>query len=519
MAADDQVAQALIEFLRREGATSLDHGLGRTLLDHLVETYAITRRWQQPRWLQHAALIHSVYGTDTFERPLLPPSRRDELRQLAGERAERLAHLFSVVPRDPLFAGTHTWAAPEGEATRDELDAVLLLHLANGAEQAQDRDGSPGVWLAKLRELAELLIDSESVSPPLFTAELATFSAADETLTRRAYRDGGEDRLSLAAAVCPVVPEPCVWLSHLARSKGDQAAAQSWAAAARKRLQTLGTAWDKRLSFEQWHQLAEADRALEIDGATDPRALYEAATRGLTVPGKPPRPGGRDRWDRYLDSLGEGLGKVYPGLDSQPWYDPQDFPLARYLELHAAEIRDEILAIDPSTFQRESERIGRRGDWDVAFFYERGRRHDELCQACPVTTAGIEAYPAVRTLAGLIYASRMRPGTHIQPHRGPTNLRVRCHLGIEVPEGDCAIRVGDETRRWEQDRCLVFDDFFEHEAWNHTGEDRIVLIVDMWHPGLSAEEVSRLERLHGYTHAHARKLNRYWAKNAAARAD
>ena len=124
----------------------------------------------------------------------------------------------------------------------------------------------------------------------------------------------------------------------------------------------------------------------------------------------------------------------------------------------------------------------------------------------------------MRTITGLIYLSRMRAGTHIAAHRGPTNLRLRCHLGIDVPRGDCGIRVGDETRQWEAGRCLVFDDFFEHEAWNHTEHDRIVLIVDLWHPGLSATEVRLLEGLHGYTYAHARKLGGYWAANAAAAA-
>lgn len=122
----------------------------------------------------------------------------------------------------------------------------------------------------------------------------------------------------------------------------------------------------------------------------------------------------------------------------------------------------------------------------------------------------------MRTISGLIYVSRMGPGTHIAAHRGPTNLRVRCHLGIEVPSGDCAIRVAGETRYWEEGRCLVFDDFFEHEAWNHTAHDRIVLIVDLWHPALSPSEVRLLEGLHSHTYAHARRLSRYWAANAAA---
>jgi aspartyl/asparaginyl beta-hydroxylase (cupin superfamily) len=62
----------------------------------------------------------------------------------------------------------------------------------------------------------------------------------------------------------------------------------------------------------------------------------------------------------------------------------------------------------------------------------------------------------------------------------------------------------------------VFDDRFEHEAWNRTREDRIVLIIDLWHPGLSTTEVRLLEGLQEYAAAHARKLSRYWAANAAA---
>jgi aspartate beta-hydroxylase len=231
---------------------------------------------------------------------------------------------------------------------------------------------------------------------------------------------------------------------------------------------------------------------------------------------------GRRRFGRYVEALADGdpiaSGAIYPDLPSRPWHRPQDFALVHYLEANFTAIREEILGLESTRFHRESERISRIGDWDVAFFYERGRRHDDLCAACPVTIQGLDTHPTVRTMAGLIYVSRMRPSTHIRAHHGPTNLRLRCHLGIEVPEGDCAIRVGDQTRRWVEGACLVFDDHFEHEAWNHTEHDRIVLIVDLWHPSLSAEEVRLLEALHRYTHFHARRLGRYWSANAAARA-
>jgi aspartyl/asparaginyl beta-hydroxylase (cupin superfamily) len=110
----------------------------------------------------------------------------------------------------------------------------------------------------------------------------------------------------------------------------------------------------------------------------------------------------------------------------------------------------------------------------------------------------------------------MRPMTHITPHRGPTNLRLRCHFAIKVPAGDCAIRVEDETRQWSEGRCLVFDDFLVHEAWNHTEADRVVLIIDLWHPDLSDTEVMLLQALHNYTYLHAQRLSRYWSTNAAA---
>jgi Aspartyl/Asparaginyl beta-hydroxylase len=371
----------------------------------------------------------------------------------------------------------------------------------------------------------------------------------DESLTRRAYGDGiarADDpeemanRLALTAATCPVVGEPCIWLAHLSRSRGAMAAARSWARCGLRRLRDLGTAWDKRLTYGEWLELAQlleqaTDRQLPAPGAiTDPRALFHGARHRRSEPvvdraaarfaeqSAPPTDAaaGTERFHRYIESFaqvhGPALRGLYPDLDSQPWYRPSDFPLASYLESHYRAIRDETLALEPSRFHRESERIKRSGDWDVAFLYERGRRREEMCNVCPVTARGIDSYPAIRTVAGLIYISRMRPGTHIRAHRGPTNVRVRCHLGIKVPAGDCAIRVGDQTRQWREGRCLVFADCFEHEAWNRTDEDRIVLIVDLWHPGLSAIEVRLLEGLHVYAYAHARQLNRYWSSNAAA---
>ena len=34
----------------------------------------------------------------------------------------------------------------------------------------------------------------------------------------------------------------------------------------------------------------------------------------------------------------------------------------------------------------------------------------------------------------------------------------------------------------------MFDDTIEHEAWNDSDELRVVLIIDLWQPSLSAED-------------------------------
>jgi len=65
-----------------------------------------------------------------------------------------------------------------------------------------------------------------------------------------------------------------------------------------------------------------------------------------------------------------------------------------------------------------------------------------------------------------------------------------------VPEGQCRLRVGEETRTLEAGKPIVFDDSFEHEAWNDDpGATRIVLIFDVWHPDLQPKEIKFMEFL------------------------
>jgi hypothetical protein len=77
-----------------------------------------------------------------------------------------------------------------------------------------------------------------------------------------------------------------------------------------------------------------------------------------------------------------------------------------------------------------------------------------------------------------IVFSKINPQTRILPHKGRFSNTLRCHLGLDIPIGDCKIRVKDKISNWEIGKLLILDDRLEHEAWNLTDKDRTVLIFD-----------------------------------------
>ena len=88
------------------------------------------------------------------------------------------------------------------------------------------------------------------------------------------------------------------------------------------------------------------------------------------------------------------------------------------------------------------------------------------------------------------FFSRLVPGTHLMKHCGPSNFRLRCHLGLVVPP-NVRIRCANEIREWKAGQCLIFDDSFEHEVWHDGAEDRVVLICDLWHPDVDLDAMIR----------------------------
>ena len=82
----------------------------------------------------------------------------------------------------------------------------------------------------------------------------------------------------------------------------------------------------------------------------------------------------------------------------------------------------------------------------------------------------------------------LTPGTTIKPHYGVSNVRHVVHLPLLVP-GDCALNViGAGEHHWREGELMMFDDTYQHEAWNRSDSTRVVLLMDCWNPYLSEVE-------------------------------
>jgi hypothetical protein len=199
-----------------------------------------------------------------------------------------------------------------------------------------------------------------------------------------------------------------------------------------------------------------------------------------------------------MDSARSPLQRCHhyvPGLRSAPWWHPGDMPFTSRLEENFEAIREEFFDVALSGSLRlhpQSQGGPRRsitnGKWNIFELSSRGYVNWRNAIEVPVTTAIIDSLPDLTTHPmGLVYFSVLDPGVHIAPHCGPTNTRVRTHLGLQVPEG-AWFRVGSEKAAWEEGRCLVFDDSWEHEALNPSDRMRAVLLVDTWHPDVTPEQ-------------------------------
>ncbi len=180
--------------------------------------------------------------------------------------------------------------------------------------------------------------------------------------------------------------------------------------------------------------------------------------------------------------------KRHSKVGDDAFLDRQHFPWISRLEEEWEAIRDEALAvlrhreaIPPlAELSPDHGRLDDQRKWRSFFLWGYGFRMDQNCARCPATARLVERIPGVRTVLFSIH----EPGMAIPPHKGVTASMCILHLGLKVPRdsANCAIRVGTDVQHWKEGEAFVFDDTREHETWNRTSDDRVILLVQFDRP-------------------------------------
>lgn len=195
----------------------------------------------------------------------------------------------------------------------------------------------------------------------------------------------------------------------------------------------------------------------------------------------------------------------FAGLQQRPFYTRDEFGWAAELEAATPAIRAELSAVTDgfgpyveSNADRPRPNNPLLDDpaWSALYLWRSGEIVAENAPRFPATLAALADLPIPR-IAGrspMALFSRLAPGTHIAPHHGLLNTRLICHLPIIVSD-ECALRVGADMHVWREGELAIFDDSFEHEAWNRGSGTRTVLLFEIWRPEIGAQERSELTRL------------------------
>ena len=155
----------MIDFLRGLGTEDLTHSGDKAYLAHLVAVMRDLEAWGCERDVCRAGLFHSIYGTELFRRFSLPLERRGEIRELIGERAERIAFANCLMDRSTFDAllesdGPHRLRNRETgetiELSREDYDDLVRLHLCDWLEQVE-RSGRWAMRRDAYRNMAKRL--------------------------------------------------------------------------------------------------------------------------------------------------------------------------------------------------------------------------------------------------------------------------------------------------------------------------------------------------------------------------
>lgn len=162
---------------------------------------------------------------------------------------------------------------------------------------------------------------------------------------------------------------------------------------------------------------------------------------------------------------------------------PAIAPVVDQLVMNHRQLRDEAVAgLDhfmPSPERYIMEEVG----LFVLPARWQGERSTAVLPEAGAATQLLGALTDSPAVANAIYSMSI-PGCEIVPHIDGDHAIgevYRVHVGLDCPEGDCALIVDGERREWRTGQAFMFDSArVEHSAHNRTSQCRMIAIVDFY---------------------------------------
>ena len=199
-----------------------------------------------------------------------------------------------------------------------------------------------------------------------------------------------------------------------------------------------------------------------------------------------------------LYSVSSGMVRGLYGryLDTPPVLDKQRyFPDYRLFEEHWPDIHRECLALMEEIgaipqfheLMQEQAELSQYGGkyWRMFVLRAYGVDNTPNQARCPATAALLKDRPQI--LSATI--SFLEGGKRIPAHRGPFRGILRFHLGVVIPkllDGRSAspLMIDGKVYPLEEGSTLLWDDTYEHAAWNDADGIRAALLLDIARPGM-----------------------------------
>lgn len=230
-----------------------------------------------------------------------------------------------------------------------------------------------------------------------------------------------------------------------------------------------------------------------------------------------------DEVKRVLDSLefvstGQEYTRFHPskglqkassyisGLLAEPFHDLDDlnYLWMRKLEENFSDIQGELTsalsnpklsAVGQHVWVQaaRAEAVAYGPDWKTLVLQDRCVWEDTNCALFPKTVELLKknGVPSVE-----VFFAKQAPNTGIKPHTDNTNFILTSHLGLDVPEGECWMKVGEFKKEWKNGHGMIADTSFVHSTANESEvKTRYVLIIRFWHPQLTTVERCALQFL------------------------